>query len=88
MIRFTVLLVIAMLLSACDTEYQPFETQVLKGIVSDKKTGRPGRFQQRPKVYIQTSKKTVAVEIPFANEYDFKVGDSIILVVQTIVKKK
>ena len=84
------LLICLLVLFSCNNDYKIIDTKILKGKVSAKEEGLTGRTSRLPKIYVQDNKHTIAVDIPFANENDFKVGDSVTLVIQQFeqIKKK
>ena len=64
-------------------------SQVIKGIISAKEEGVRGtRTNRDPVIYVQDSKSTIKVDIPFANENDFKVGDTVKLIIQQVINTK
>ena len=82
-IAWTLLILACFAMFACeDNKYKLINTTIVKGIVSAKEKGEAGRSPKLPKLYIQSPKTTIAVEIPFVNENDYNVGDSITLIVQ------
>lgn len=83
------LLLFVLVLIGCNNDYHVVNTSVIKGIVSAKEEGySSGRTITLPKIYVQNSKKTISIDIPFANKNDYKVGDSIIVIIQQIEKLK
>jgi hypothetical protein len=78
------------LYSCSNNDYKVIDTKIIKGKVSAIEEGHRGRAPILPKLYVQDNKSTVEVNIPFSNENDYKVGDSITLVIQQIenFKKK
>lgn len=82
------LLLFVLVLIGCNNDYHVVDISVVKGIVSAKEEGHRGRAVTLPKIYVQNSKKTIPIDIPFANENDYKVGDSIIVIIQQIEKLK
>jgi hypothetical protein len=82
------LLLSLILLLSCEDNYTVIDTKIVKGRVSAKEEGHSGRTSTLPKLYIQDAKHTIAIDIPFANEDDYNVGDSITLIVQQVEIKK
>lgn len=82
------LLICLLVLFSCNNDYKIIDTKILKGKVSAIEEGHRGRASRLPKLYVQDNKHTIAVDIPFANENDYKVGDSITLVIQQIEQFK
>jgi hypothetical protein len=76
------------LLFSCDSDYKVVDTKIVKGRVSAIEEGHRGRASTLPKLYVQDNKHTFEVDIPFANENDYKVGDSITLVIQQVEQFK
>jgi hypothetical protein len=79
-----ILLICSVLLFGCNNNYRIIDTNVIKGIVSAKEEGYTGRAPRLPKVYIQTPKQTVVIQVPFDNENDYKVGDTAIVIIQRV----
>jgi hypothetical protein len=80
-----IILICSMALFGCNNnDYNIIDTTILKGKVSAIEEGYRGRAARLPKLYIQDSKHTVTIDIPFANENDYKVGDSITVIVQQV----
>ena len=78
------LIVSLVMLSACDRKWKNTETSIIRGVISAKEKGLPGRTQT--KIYVQDRTQTIAIEIPTANGNDFYVGDSIVAVIQQLEK--
>jgi|688.fasta_scaffold520627_3 hypothetical protein len=79
-----ILLICLIALFGCNDSYKIIDTTIVKGIVSAIEEGYRGRASRLPKLYIQDSKHTITIDIPFANENDYKVGDSITVIVQQV----
>ena len=79
-----ILLICLIALFGCNDSYKIIDTTIVKGIVSAIEEGHRGRASRLPKLYIQDSKHTITIDIPFANENDYKVGDSITVIVQQV----
>jgi len=79
-----ILLICLIALFGCNNSYKIIGTTIVKGIISAKEEGHTGRSSTLPKLYIQDSKHTITIDIPFANENDYKVGDSITVIVQQV----
>jgi hypothetical protein len=76
------------LLLSCNSEYNIIDTKIVKGRVSAIEEGYKGRVAQLPKIYVQDRKQTITIDIPFANEHDYKIGDSITVIIQQVEHKK
>jgi hypothetical protein len=76
------------LLFSCDSNYKVVDTKIVKGRVSAIEEGHRGRSSRLPKIYVQDSKQTITIDIPFANERDYKIGDSISLIIQQVEQFK
>jgi hypothetical protein len=76
------------LLFSCDSDYKVIDTKIIKGKVSAIEEGHINRVSTLPKLYVQDNKHTFKVDIPFANENDYKVGDSITLIIQQVEQFK
>jgi len=84
-----VILICLLGLFSCNNNgYKVIDTTIIKGKVSAIEEGYKGRTPTLPRLYVQDNKSTVKVDIPFANEYDYKVGDSITLVIQQVEQFK
>ena len=83
-----ILLICLIALFGCNDSYKIIDTTIVKGIVSAIEEGYRGRASRLPKLYIQDSKHTITIDIPFANENDYKVGDSITVIVQQVEEIK
>jgi hypothetical protein len=80
-----VLLICLLGLFSCNNNgYKVIDTTILKGKVYAIEEGHRGRVSRLPKLYVQDNKHTFEVDIPFTNENDYKVGDSITLVIQQV----
>jgi hypothetical protein len=79
---------LSVLLFSCNNEYNIVDTKIIKGKVSAIEEGHRGRALRLPRIYIQDSKHTITIDIPFANEDDYKIGDSITVIIQQIEKHK
>jgi len=84
------------LLFSCNNEYNIIDTKIVKGRVSAIEEGYKGGADrwgrtgvlQLPKIYVQDRKQTITIDIPFANEHDYKIGDSITVIIQQVEHKK
>jgi hypothetical protein len=91
------------LLFSCNSDYTVVDTKIVKGRVSAIEKGNPGSAVPQtfwsgpagvksstglPKIYVQDSKQTIAIDIPFANEHDYKIGDSITVIIQQVEQFK
>ncbi len=76
------------LYSCSNNDYKVIDTKIIKGKVSAIEGGHGGKVTILPKLYVQDNKSTVEVNIPFSNQNDYKVGDSITLVIQQIEQFK
>jgi hypothetical protein len=77
-------------LSSCNQKYEVVTTEVVKGIVSAKEeavTGGYGRPYTPARIYIQTPILTKQVELPHKFKDEYNVGDTAILIIQTIKTK-
>jgi hypothetical protein len=75
-------------LFSCNDDYRVVNTEIVKGRVSAIEMGHKGRMSRLPKIYVQDYKKTIEINIPFANEHDYKVGDSISVIIQQVEESK
>jgi hypothetical protein len=76
------------LLFSCNSEYEVVNTKIVKGRVSAIEKGYGGKDPSLPKIYVQDNKQTIKINIPFANEHDYKVGDSINVIIQQVEQFK
>jgi hypothetical protein len=76
------------LLFSCNSDYKVVNTKIVKGRVSATEEGHTGRSSRLPKIYVQDSKQTITIDIPFANENDYKIGDSITVIIQQVEQFK
>jgi hypothetical protein len=81
---FMKIVMLILLLNSCSFDYQVIDTKVVRGVISAKDEGRIGRSPSLPKFYVQSAKETIVIDIPFAEENLFKVGDTICVVVKTV----
>jgi hypothetical protein len=75
------------LLFSCNSDYTVVNTKIVKGRVSAIEKGHRGSVKSSarlPKIYVQDSKQTITIDIPFANEHDYKIGDSITVIIQQV----
>jgi hypothetical protein len=84
LLRKISLILVLVTVFSCESDYKVLNTIIVKGKISDKETGHKGRFSTLPIIYIQDSKNTKKISIPFVNENDFKIADSITLVIQQV----
>ncbi len=78
----------ASLLLGCGSDYKVVDTKIVKGRVSAIEEGYIGRSSRLPKIYVQDNKQTITIDIPFANEHDYKIGDSISVIIQQVEQFK
>jgi hypothetical protein len=76
------------LLFSCNSDYKVVNTKIVKGRVSAIEEGHTGRSSRLPKIYVQDSKQTITIDIPFANENDYKIGDTITVIIQQVEQFK
>jgi hypothetical protein len=78
-----VLLLITFLFISCEQpKYTHIGEEIIDGKVSAIKNGYRGRYGRLPKIWVQTPTTTKEVEIPFAYEDRWKVGDSCLLIIE------
>jgi hypothetical protein len=84
-----ILLIGLLFLVSCNEPMRHIGQEIIDGKVSSIEPGHIGRFSTLPAIYVQDDKKTVRVEIPFAYEKRWNVGDSCLLIVEKyeIIKK-
>lgn len=72
------------LFSGC-SDYQIVDTTIFKGVVSDKDVIKPAyRMSGYCTLYIQDSKQTKKVNIPYENRDEYNIGDTAIIVIQRV----
>ena len=77
------LILIMLLVSCTEPEYTYIGQEIIDGRVSAVKEGvNNARFPSSPKIWVQTSTTTKEVEIPFAYEGRWNVGDSCLLIIE------
>jgi hypothetical protein len=86
--RLVLLALLLTSLISCQNDYSFVIGQTIYGKISYFEEGVSGRMPTFPVVYIQTPTKTYKLEVGFENQGKFKVGDSILLVVQKFKEKK
>lgn len=70
------------------SDYQVIDTTVFKGVVSDKVATEPlTHYPGECILYIQNSKQTKQVEIPWGNRNVYKIGDTAIMIIQQVKRK-
>jgi hypothetical protein len=77
-------------LSSCNQEYEVVSTEVVKGFVSAKEeavTGGYGRPYTPARIYIQTPILTKQIKLPHKFKDEYNIGDTAILIIQTIKEK-
>lgn len=93
--KLLLILLTGLFLQSCSNE--PMEhigTDFIEGTVSHiepgKKYGGYGSIVQYPKIYVQTKISTQYVELPFALENKWKVGDTVIIITEKykVIEKK
>lgn len=83
-----IILISAILISSCGREYKIVNTEIIKGKISAKEEGSTGRFATAPIIYIQDSKNTKSISIDYKSENYFKVGDSVLFILQQVEEIK
>lgn len=70
------------------SDYQIINTTIFKGVVSDKVGyGPENRHMGTCVLYIQNSKQTKQVEIPYHSRNEYKIGDTAIMIIQQVEQK-
>ena len=82
----TFLIIILLTITSCNNFiYTEISTEIIDGKVSAIEAGFPRhghRDSRLPVIYVQNSKQTVKVQIPFEYENKWKVGDRCLLIVK------
>ena len=77
------ILLIAILITSCTTpKYEYIGQEIIDGKVSTVAEGHSGRIATLPKIWVQSTTTTKEVDIPFAYEGRWKVGDSCLLIIE------
>lgn len=71
-----------LLVSCTEPEYIYIGQEIIDGRVSAVKSGLRGRSSTSPRIWVQTATTTKEVEIPFAYEGRWNVGDSCLLIIE------
>jgi hypothetical protein len=83
LITFLSIIILLTITSCSNFKYTEISTEIIDGKVSAIETGHKGyKYSRLPVIYVQNSKQTVRVEIPFEYENKWKVGDSCLLIVK------
>jgi hypothetical protein len=70
------------------SDYQVIDTTVFKGVVSDKYVRDPQyRVSGMCILYVQNSRQTKQVEIPYEDRDEYKIGDTAIMIIQQVKRK-
>lgn len=76
-------LILFLLFISCTTpKYEHIGQEIIDGKVSAVAEGYSGRLPELPKIWVQTATTTKEVDIPFAYEGRWKVGDSCLLIIE------
>jgi hypothetical protein len=81
------LLLIPFLLS-CEGELSYIGQEIIDGKISAVKEGHRGRNGVLPKIWVQSPTATKEVDIPFAYEDRWKVGDTCLLIIEKYKENK
>jgi hypothetical protein len=83
LITFLTIIILLTIISCSNFKYTEISTEIIDGKVSAIEAGHGGyKYSRLPAIYVQNSKQTVRVEIPFEYENKWKVGDSCLLIVK------
>jgi hypothetical protein len=75
------------LLMGC-SDYQIINTTIFKGVVSDKVITEPAtHYLGECVLYIQNSKQTKQVLIPYHSRNEYKIEDTAIMIIQQVKRK-
>jgi hypothetical protein len=69
------------------SDYQVIDTTVFKGVVSDKVVEPLTHYSGECCLYIQNSKQTKQVSIPYHSRNEYKIGDTAIMIIQQVKRK-
>lgn len=82
-----ILLITTIIITSCESDYKVVKTEVIKGKVSAKEYGVLGLKSTYVRIYIQDSKNTKSIVVDSKYDNSFKVGDSVLFVLQQVEKK-
>jgi len=82
------LLLLIPFLFSCEGELSYIGQEIIDGKISAVKEGFSGRTGNLPKIWVQTPTTTKEVEIPFAYEDRWKVGDTCLLIIEKYKENK
>jgi len=80
--QIIITIIILVLFSCTKPKYKHIGQEIIDGKVSATEKGVTGKYGHNPKIWVQDSKKTVSVSIPFSSENRWKVGDSCLLIIE------
>lgn len=83
-----IILISAILITSCNQEYKVVKTEVVKGKISAKGYGSLGLKSSYSRIYIQDSKSTRNIVVDWRDDNSFKIGDSVLFVLQQVEKIK
>lgn len=83
-----IILISAILITSCEHEYTVVKTEVIKGKISVKEYGVLGSKSSYSTIYIQDSKSTRSIVVDWRDDNSFKIGDSVLFVLQQVEKIK
>lgn len=75
-------LFLSIFLLSCSDNLQYIGMEVIDGKISATQSGHTGRYSSLPKIWVQSSKQTREVSIPFEYEGRWKVGDTCLLIIE------
>ena len=79
---------VTLLLFSCgEPKYKHIGQEIVDGKISAIKEGHRFRTSVSPKIWVQTPTTTKEVEIPFAYENRWKVGDTCLLIIEKYVEQ-
>ena len=77
-----ILIITFLTISCTEPKYEHIGQEIIDGKVSAIQEGHKGKVVSFPKIWVQTTIVTKEVEIPFAYEGRWKVGDSCLLIIE------
>lgn len=77
-----VIMLLSIFISCKEPKYEYIGQEIIDGKVSAIQEGHRGRVSSYPKIWVQNPTETKGVEIPFAFEGRWKVGDSCLLIIE------
>lgn len=83
--KYLFITIFSLLLYSCND--LTFDSQeIIEGRISATEKGYNGEYPHKPKIWVQTPKRTEEISIPFEYEGRWKVGDTCLLIIQKYIE--